>query len=62
MTKATMLDTIATKGKVTPADAERVLAVYRAERIVSYGSHDGYQIQHGAFFDHDVIQRALALA
>ena len=60
MTYQTLFDTIRDAGELTTDDTTRVIEEYRRLRVLTFNSHDLYQIKHGAFFDGDVIRRALA--
>ena len=44
----------------TKAEAEKVFALYRKERLVKRDAvHGRYSVTHGAFLDADVIRRAI---
>lgn len=56
----TFLKTLMTLGGISESDAEKVLAVYRKNKIVKMDSVNGVMsVKHGAFLDRDVILRAL---
>lgn len=55
-----LIEFIATQGDISKAQAEKVVTFYRKNRIVKHNAHDGYQVKHGAFYDRDVILKALA--
>jgi hypothetical protein len=56
-----MIEAIAHSGQITLAQASQVFELYRKEKIIKYNAHDGYNITHGAFLDHAVINRAVNL-
>ena len=47
---------------VNADDAAKVLAYYKAIKVVKTTCHEGLQFSHGAFLDRDVILRALSAA
>ena len=59
--KPAMIDAIAHLGQITLEQSAQVFELYRKEKIIKYNGHDGYNVTHGAFLDHAVINRAVNL-
>jgi hypothetical protein len=59
--KPAMIEAIAHNGQITLEQAAKVFDLYRKEKIIKYNAHDGYNVTHGAFLDHAVINRAVNL-
>jgi hypothetical protein len=58
MTKDTAIKYMVTHG-LNQAEAELVFNYYVKNKIFKYNAHDGYTLIHGAYFDRDVLVRAL---
>lgn len=57
------IECLMTAASITHAEAEKVLAIYRKSRAVKLDAVGGtLTVKHGAFWDRDVILRALASA
>lgn len=59
--KPAMINAIAHNGQITLEQAAKVFELYRKKKIIKHGAHDGYNVTHGEFLDHAVINRAVNL-
>ena len=57
---ADLIEFIAKQGAISNHDAVKVISYYRRNKLLIWNAHDGYQIKHGAFYDRDIIRKALA--
>ena len=56
----TFAETVAEIAGLTKAEGFKVLAAYRKAKVVKLDAVNGrYTVKHGAFFDVDVIRRAV---
>jgi len=61
MTKDAFIEYATSNAGLTQRQAEAALDRLKKARAVKYNAHDGYQFEHGAFLDADVLRRAAGL-
>lgn len=61
MTRDSALFYIRTHG-FNREESEAIFDYYVKNKIFKYNAHDGYELIHGAYFDRDILTRALLAA